>query len=103
MDKIFCLGLGNAWDNGEEGNYWSDYVTRYPNATEVDGSGVGDTAFYINENNQDSHPLMNPVDVNVIPEFPSWVLLFFALTVFAVAVVIYKRRLTKNQSLEELI
>jgi len=103
MDKIFCLGLGNAWDNGEEGNYWSDYVTRYPNATEVDGSGVGDTAFYINENNQDSHPLMNPVDVNVIPEFPSWVLLFFSLAVFAVAVVIYKRRLTKNQSLEELM
>ena len=55
------------WDNGEEGNYWSDYEERYPDAKELDGSGVWDTPDVIDENNQDNYPLMNPV---VIPEFP---------------------------------
>jgi parallel beta-helix repeat protein len=79
------------WDNGFEGNYWSDYVTRYPNATEVDGSGVGDTAFYINENNQDNYPLMN-----VIPEFPAWIILPLLLTA-TLAIMVCKRKLTKNR------
>jgi parallel beta-helix repeat protein len=57
----------NVWDYGKEGNYWSDYVTRYPNATEIDGSGIWDTTYVISENNQDNYPLMSPV---VIPEFP---------------------------------
>jgi len=55
------------WDNGEEGNYWSDYEERYPDAKELDGSGVWGTPYVIDENNQDNYPLMNPV---VIPEFP---------------------------------
>jgi N-acetylneuraminic acid mutarotase len=33
-----------------------------------------------------------------IPEFPSWIPLLFALTVIAVAIAIYKRKLHKNQS-----
>jgi parallel beta-helix repeat protein len=57
-------GGGNVWDNGEAGNYWSDYTNRYPNATEIDNSGVGDTPYYINENNIDRYPLMKPVDVS---------------------------------------
>ncbi|MCW4035335.1 MAG: right-handed parallel beta-helix repeat-containing protein, partial [Candidatus Bathyarchaeota archaeon] len=57
MDKFFGSGLGNSWDDGKEGNYWSDYQTRYTNATEVNNSGTGNTPFYINENNQDNHPL----------------------------------------------
>jgi parallel beta-helix repeat protein len=37
------------WDNGypSGGNYWSDYASRYPNATEIDVSGIGDTAYVI--------------------------------------------------------
>jgi parallel beta-helix repeat protein len=50
----------NAWDDGYEGNYWSDYVSRYPNATEVDDSGIWNTPFYIKESNIDNHPLMYP-------------------------------------------
>jgi nitrous oxidase accessory protein NosD len=34
-------GLVETWDNGNVGNYWSDYLTKYPNAAEVDGSGIG--------------------------------------------------------------
>jgi parallel beta-helix repeat protein len=55
------------WDNSEEGNYWSDYEERYPDAKELDGSGVWNTPYVIDEDNQDNYPLMNPV---VIPEFP---------------------------------
>ncbi len=50
----------NAWDNGYEGNYWSDYTSRYPNAAEVDGSGIWDTPFYIKEENMDNYPLVYP-------------------------------------------
>jgi len=57
----------NVWDDSKEGNYWSDYVTRHPNATEIDGLGIWDTPYVISENNQDNYPLMNPV---AIPEFP---------------------------------
>jgi parallel beta-helix repeat protein len=66
MMGVYPSGLPNTsfWDNGTRGNYWSDYKTRYPNASEVAGSGLGDTPFYINENNQDNHPLMAPYDIS---------------------------------------
>ena len=52
----------NAWDNGCEGNYWSDY-----NGTEFDKYGIGYDPYVIAENNTDYCPLMNPYmlgDVN---------------------------------------
>ncbi|MEM2568312.1 MAG: M14 family zinc carboxypeptidase, partial [Candidatus Bathyarchaeia archaeon] len=45
----------NTWDNGSEGNYWNDY-----NGTDVDGDGIGDTPYIINQNNIDNNPLMQP-------------------------------------------
>jgi parallel beta-helix repeat protein len=53
----------NRWDDGfpSGGNYWSNYEEKYPNATEIDGSGIWDTPYYIDENNQDDYP--------IIPEF----------------------------------
>jgi parallel beta-helix repeat protein len=52
----------NMWDNGypSGGNYWSDYQTTYPNATEIDSSGIWNTPYIIDIFNQDSYPLMNP-------------------------------------------
>ncbi len=55
----------SVWDNGTSGNYWSDYTTRYQNASEAGNSGTGDTPFVINENNIDHHPLMSPYDISV--------------------------------------
>jgi len=50
----------NFWDDGKEGNYWSNYVTRYPNTTETDGF-IWSTPYNISENNQDSYPLTAPI------------------------------------------
>jgi len=44
-----------SWDNGCEGNYWSDYT-----GADADGDGIGDTPYIIDENNQDNYPLMEP-------------------------------------------
>jgi parallel beta-helix repeat protein len=43
----------NAWDDGIEGNYWSDY-----NGTDFDRDGIGDTNYTISGNDSDNKPLM---------------------------------------------
>lgn len=52
----------DTWDDGypSGGNYWSDYVSRYSSAQEIDDSGIWDTPYNIDENNQDNYPLMEP-------------------------------------------
>jgi parallel beta-helix repeat protein len=54
----------NYWDDGEEGNYWSNYASQYPDAKEVDNSETADTPYVICINNADNHPLIEPYDVN---------------------------------------
>lgn len=85
-------GGGNVWDNGTAGNYWSDYLTRYPNASEVGSSGIGNTQFYINPNNFDRYPLIEPA---TIPEFPTWTAILLALTTFTITLAICKQKLRK--------
>ena len=63
----------NKWDNDFEGNCWSNYTGAdlrtgsYHNETGSDG--IGDTPHVIDENNQDTYPLMGPFsDFNVTSE-----------------------------------
>jgi hypothetical protein len=74
----------NAWDDGVSGNYWSNY-----NGTDANQDRIGDTPYIIDINNVDHYPLMN-----VIPEFPSFLILplFFIATLLAV--IIYRRKHT---------
>ncbi len=59
----------NVWDDGYPfgGNYWSDYCDRYPNATEIDNTGIVNTPYVLKTwyhqldlKNVDRYPLMQP-------------------------------------------
>jgi parallel beta-helix repeat protein len=76
--KIDVLASGGGgtwiWDSGSEGNYWNDYLTKYPNATEKNHSGVGNTPYVIDANNVDEYPLIREASIKppyAILDFPS--------------------------------
>jgi parallel beta-helix repeat protein len=52
----------NTWDDGKEGNYWSDY-----NGLDLNGDGIGGWPYRICFNNQDRYPLMKPWEPDVAP------------------------------------
>jgi parallel beta-helix repeat protein len=62
----------NCFDDGKEGNYWDDYLTQYPTASEVDGSGTGNIPYPLTDGNVDNHPLLSHPNVSdnapTIPE-----------------------------------
>ena len=105
-----------------DGNFWSDYLTRYPNATELDSSGIGNTPYTIDiygngavtGNLQDNHPLMKPVSIPnfgtplssssptinpspSIPEFPIWIILLVTIMAILSIVAFAKRKMGKKQ------
>ncbi len=60
-----------VWDNGSQGNYWSDYSTTCPNAIETGNSGIMNQPYTICANNTDKYPLMAPFDVSTATGSPS--------------------------------
>ena len=89
-DQTVCWYNSNLWDNGSEGNYWSDY-----NGTDADGDGIGDEpyliltlGFYGESYDSDNYPLMEP---KIIPEFPSWIILPLFLTATLFGFLVRKR------------
>ena len=50
-----CDDGDNQWDNGAEGNYWSDYE-----GVDADGDGIGDTPYDKKSGAKDNYPLMEP-------------------------------------------
>ena len=56
------------WDNGVDGNFWSDYTAKYPSAAEIGNSGIGDTPYAVNvkPNITDRYPLMRQVDIRSV-------------------------------------
>lgn len=72
------------WDNGTQGNFYSDYLTKYPAAKEIDSTGTYDTPYAIPLYDTylvphtylfyDNHPLISPVEISQnITELPSWI------------------------------
>ena len=56
------------FDDGKEGNYWSNYV-----GTDNNGDGIGDTPYVIDANRTDRYPLMAPFDISSITiQLPDW-------------------------------
>ncbi|MCW4016969.1 MAG: right-handed parallel beta-helix repeat-containing protein [Candidatus Bathyarchaeota archaeon] len=53
----------NSWDNGVEGNYWSNYA-----GADANGDGIGDYSQVLYEGNQDNYPLMDYPEVSINPE-----------------------------------
>jgi hypothetical protein len=68
--------LGNqtvgTWDGGFPygGDYWSDYLLKYPDAREINGTGLGDTPYAIDSYNQDNYPLMSPINIPISANLP---------------------------------
>ncbi len=73
----------NLWDNGKEGNFWSNY-----NGTDLNSDGIGDSAYVIDANNIDNYPLMNPITTSSQTETEFKENIFSCLSVVAVSVVV---------------
>ena len=93
----FCEGYNttetmHTWDDGEEGNYWSDY-----NGTDNNGDGVGDTPYVIDVQNQDRYPLMQIAATPPTPKMPiETIIAAISLPIIIAAVVIAYRRRKKK-------
>jgi hypothetical protein len=68
--QVGAYESNNTWDNGypDGGNFWIDYRTYHPNATEIDDSGLGSEPYIINAENRDNYPLLEPFNATAYPE-----------------------------------
>lgn len=90
----------NSWDNGNKGNYWSDYA-----GTDSNGDGIGDTPHMLYENNQDNFPLMDypPISTNLQPDssssnspLPTEIIIVIVVVVIAVVAAVALLKLRKH-------
>ena len=87
LDVLFAPKIINIWDNGSEGNYWSNY-----NGTDYNINGIGDTPYVIDADNQDNYPLMEPT---FILEFLLALILVLIL-VGSLAIVLFKKKVRRQ-------
>jgi parallel beta-helix repeat protein len=85
----------NVWDDGSRGNYWSDYLNKYPEATEIDNSGVWNTSYVIDANNIDHYPLTK--QYSALPELPSFVILPLSIMATLLVVTVCRREGKRNK------
>lgn len=91
------VGVMDSQENTVDRNYWSDYSTTYPNATEIGDSGVWDTPYEVHDSLTDNHPLVEPVAVN--PEFSdeesfptALIVVLVAVTITGVILLVYLKK-----------
>lgn len=103
----------NFFDNGSMGNYWDDYLTKYPNAAEKGDSGTGNMPYEVYGSVVDNFPLMNKPDLQSIldtqniqnmqneketdSEFSNQILLALAILTIIVTVIVVIKRKTRYQ------
>jgi nitrous oxidase accessory protein len=93
----------NFWDNGVEGNFWTDY-----NGSDADGDGVGDVPYVVDANNVDRYPLMEPYDIEngkvVVPSprlFSGYIVSVIVVVVIVVVCFFVYLRNVKSKSLSD--
>jgi parallel beta-helix repeat protein len=64
-EKITYTYNGSTYTN-YLGNYWDDYKEKYPDAKEIGGSGIWDTPYSI-DSDQDNHPLKELWEIYFAP------------------------------------
>jgi parallel beta-helix repeat protein len=85
----------HTWDDGGEGNFWSDY-----NGTDSNDDGVGDTPYVIDVQNQDRYPLMHLVaNPPAPPKVPVETVIVAILLpiIIAASLIAYRRRRKKSE------
>ncbi len=66
------LVSNSFWDNGSVGNFWADYTVKYPNASEVGNSGIGDLPYTITRGAYTSKQYPNIVSIDHFPLMQPW-------------------------------
>ncbi len=96
-DSLNASEPPHNWDDGREGNFWSDY-----NGNDSNNDGIGDAPYVIDALNMDRYPLLqSPVKLHVaVAKLPveAIVAAFLAATIVAVATMLIYWRRTKKHS-----
>jgi hypothetical protein len=108
---VGSVSVSSSINANVDRNYWSSYLANYPNATEIDNSGIWNTPYvysFVGNSTYlvDNHPLVKPVAIPLtssqstapsVPEFPALVILPLLLSLFSVAMILRHRKI-RNQT-----
>jgi parallel beta-helix repeat protein len=86
----FFGSTANVWDNGSRGNYWSDYLLKYPSASQI--GDIWNESYLIDPKNIDHYPLVDPV---TIPEFTTFIALSLFMISMLAAVILCRKEKRK--------
>ena len=53
----------NKWNYNNVGNYWSDYISKYPSSIDENNDGFWDTPYQIYEDTMDMFPLIMSIKI----------------------------------------
>ena len=87
--------IGNRFDNGTVGNYWSDY-----NGTDMNLDGIGDTPYKISGNLQDNYPFMTPYNSSSATLMRLVYAVVAAAAIIAIVAIAVKLKKRRQQSVE---